>query len=83
MQLRGEFWRSGKAIVIDKNGVLVRGQIALGIRNLALVGAGLELNTGAVTIGHADGVIISWHNPRERLWKARDAWRKMSAEKNK
>src|ERR1700675_4189052 len=31
MRLRGEFWRSGKAIVIDKNGILVRGQSALGL----------------------------------------------------
>src|ERR1700692_4051167 len=81
MQLRGEFWRSGKAIVVDKNGHVVRGQSALGLRNPALVGGGLELNTTAVTIGQSDGVIISWHNPRERLWKARDAWRKMSAKK--
>lgn len=80
LQLRGEFWRSGKRVSIGKDAVMIRGNAVLGLQNLALVGGGIQLNTDNETIA-AGGAIVSWHPPRERLWRARDVWRRLKAQR--
>ena len=59
---------------------MVHGNACLGLTNLALVGGGIDVSTEQITIA-SNGAIVSWHNPRERLWKARDIWKKIAAER--
>jgi hypothetical protein len=54
--------------------------LTIGLANLALVGAGIDISLERSAIS-TDGAIISWHNRRERLWKAHDLWKKMQAER--
>jgi hypothetical protein len=77
LQLTGEFWHSNKKVTINKDGILVHGRATIGLANLALVGGGVDVDIERVRVSPSDGVIISWENPRERLWKARAAWEKM------
>ena len=50
----------------------------IGLKELALVGTTISIDTARVSFGYGtDGVIVSWHNRRERLWKAEDAWMKL------
>jgi hypothetical protein len=80
LQLRGEFWRFGKRVSIGKDAVMIHGSSVIGLQHLALVGGGVDLNVDRVTIA-SGGSIVSRHPPRERLWKARDEWRKIKAQR--
>jgi hypothetical protein len=79
MQILGEFWRAGNKIGITKDGIKMGARFSL--QELALVGMRLELDTNNLSIGqqpeHKNATIISWHNRRERLWKAKEAWNRI------
>jgi hypothetical protein len=84
LELKGELWREGKRVSLDARGISVDGVTTkFGIEELALVGMVLNINTGKLSIGpspqNPHAMIISWPNRRERLWKARDEWRKIKA----
>ncbi len=82
LQLRGEFWHSRRKITVETDKILVHGRVSFGFAHLALVGGGIEVDTEQVRVaGDSNGLIISWHNPRERLWKARDAWEIMKRQR--
>jgi hypothetical protein len=79
LEVRAEMWRSGKRITLDSKGITIGPESGWAFRELALVGMVLEVNTEGLRLGPApgnpEGNIISWGNRRERLWKAKDAWR--------
>ena len=85
MQVRAELWRRGKLVTLDPTGIRLSGTKIGGdikLAHLALVGLSLDLADEKIEMNPAgDGVIISWGNARERLWKARDAWRKIKAKR--
>jgi hypothetical protein len=78
LRIEGEFWCSTQKIKINKDKVMVHGRTTMGLSNLALVGGGVDLNTERIIIA-SGGAVVSWPNPRERLWKAHDAWKKIKA----
>jgi hypothetical protein len=82
LELRAELFRSGKRVSLNKDGIYIdtlavnSGNSA--VKELAFVGMTFEVDTGKWSFGpgtNPRAVIISWPNRRERLWKARDAWR--------
>ena len=84
MQVTADLWRSGKLIKLDANGIQISGVLARGVHlaEMALIGAQLEISTKTLSIGSSKGaVILTWPNRRERLWRARDAWRRLKAER--
>lgn len=77
LEIRAQFWRNGKYLRCDRDGIMV-GPGNIGLKELALVGTTISIDTARVSFGYGtDGVIVSWHNRRERLWKAKDAWMKL------
>ena len=84
LEMSGEFWRSGKLVKIGKNGILIDDTKA-GIHELALVGTKLSINTETMEIGpqlgNPEAVIVSWPNKRERLWRAKQAWNRLKAQR--
>jgi hypothetical protein len=89
LELRAELWRGGKRVGLDNNGISIGAIPAKGgMSELALVGMVLDVHTDKWSFGPNEGIdagamIVSWPNRRERLWKARDAWRKIAAAKAK
>lgn len=85
LEMRGEFWRSGNHVRIGKDGIFVS-HIKSGIQELALVGTRLTIDTSTMRIGpqpdNPSAVLVSWPNRRERLWKAKEAWKGIQAEKS-
>ena len=77
-RIEGEFWYSNQKITIDKEKILIHGRTAIGLAHLALVGAGIDVDLERTAIS-TGGAIIAWGNRRERLWRARDHWKKMQA----
>jgi len=83
LEVSGEFYRFGQRVSIKKDGIRVSGRLTLGLSELALVGTMLEIEPTepgfrlGVASGNPNMVIISWHDRRERLWKAKEAWRKI------
>jgi hypothetical protein len=79
MQILGKFWKAGNKISLTKDGIKMNERFSLD--ELALVGMRLELDTNKISLApqpeHAHGVIVSWANRRERLWKAKHAWKKI------
>jgi hypothetical protein len=45
MQILGEFWHSKRKVTIDRERILVHGNVCFGLANLALVGGGLDIST--------------------------------------
>jgi hypothetical protein len=88
LELRGEFWRRGKRVVMDNRGVTVDAKpvTGMGFQELALVGMRLEVSTGKLEFGpspeNPNAMIVSWPNRRERLWKARDAWHRIKGSRS-
>ena len=80
LKIEGEFWYSNRKISVNKDRLLIHGNNTVGLTNLALVGGGVDLNTERLVIS-SGGAIVSWHNPRERLWKAHDAWKRIKKER--
>lgn len=83
--LTGAFWMDGQRFQIS------RSQIAMGkgggsdssIAELALVGISLRVDDRGLSFDqNGQGVIVSWPNPRERLWKAAEAWKMISAKRS-
>jgi hypothetical protein len=83
MQARGQLWRSGKHIGFGASDISIGGKTAAygsGIAELALVGTHLALSTDKLELVPSSphgAFLVSWPNRRERLWKARDQWRKI------
>jgi hypothetical protein len=84
LEIRGELWKSGKQVQIGKDVILVS-HIKSGFQELALVGMKITIDTAGMKFGPKDteigGMIVSWPNRRERLWKAKEAWKKLQAKK--
>lgn len=87
LEVRAEFRRFGKVVTVNEHGIRVGGRNGNAISNLALVGMLLEVEIdetgfkiGPIS-GHSHGCFISWSNRRERLWKAKDVWKKIEAGK--
>jgi hypothetical protein len=91
LELRGKFWRHGQAISISPQGIEFEGAPLnnSGIRDLALVGASISIDTTSTGMkitpqaGSPGAVFVSWPNPRERLYRAREAWRRLRNQLNK
>jgi hypothetical protein len=83
LELKGELWRNGKRVSLDKRGIFVEGTpTKLQIAEMALVGTTLDVDTSKWSVGPGDNpywMMVSWPNRRERLWKAKDEWRKIKA----
>lgn len=81
LEVRAELWRGGKRVVLDRNGILIDAKPGKNTQfsELAFVGMRFDVDTGKLTFGpspeNPHACIVSWPNRRERLWKARDAWR--------
>lgn len=75
----GSFWRNGTHFRVTPDGILVGSDRRPGgISELALVGIALRFSSDGMQIDPSGrGVIISWPNRRERLWKAASAWRSL------
>ena len=86
LELRGEFWRKGKLVKLDKNGITINSVRANNsvIQEMALVGMPLGVFTETFTLGHASKdqklMFVVWPNRRERLWRAKEAWKKFKSE---
>jgi hypothetical protein len=78
LELRAELWHNGKSISLGKDGISINHNRS-GFRELALVGSSLIVKDEGATLGPAGAVIVSWPNRRERLWRARNAWRNIKA----
>lgn len=87
IEVRAELWRHGKRITLGRDGIRVAGKTNVGFSELALVGMLLELHLSAdgFTLGphatHPNGFMVSWPSRKERLWKAKEAWKKIEAAK--
>jgi hypothetical protein len=77
LQIEGEFWHSGQQIKIGAKQIFVRGTACVGLADLALVGGGILIDEGRMTVAPNGGAMLSWPNHRERLWRARDQWIKV------
>jgi hypothetical protein len=77
-------WRKGIRVTLDKNGISMP-HMSGGISDLALVGTALNVDTGSWSVGRLEGnthyVFVSWPQRRERLWRAREAWRRIVKER--
>jgi hypothetical protein len=82
-ELSGEFWSSGHWVRIKPAGIHVGGRLisTLGIQNLAFAGTFLTVDENSIRLGMPEsdipgtgGVMVSWANRRERLWKTVAAW---------
>ena len=87
MRVKGEFYRSGRRLPLEEKCISMDHKRGVTLSELAFVGMVLELhlNDGGFSFGPspnvASGVLISWPNRRERLWQAKEAWRKIKAER--
>lgn len=83
LRVSGAFYRLGKRVTISDNGIQVGGKSVTGISEVAFVGMLLEVyeNVPGFSFGphptRPGGVIVPWPNRTERLWKAKDAWKKI------
>jgi hypothetical protein len=81
--VKGRFYRGGRVVTIDEHGIEVDGSRGVSFSDMALVGMQIVVrleNKGCIfTFNEANphGVIVSWPNRRERLWKAKAAWKKI------
>jgi|ERR1700722_3522927 hypothetical protein len=84
LELRAQFWRNSKYIECSKDGVSIgvgqtKSKVAL--QALSVFGGPLEIDTmERISVAYGGG-LISWSNPRERLWKAKDAWLKLKRDR--
>jgi hypothetical protein len=86
LEIRAELWRGGNHVRLNHSGITINTTAVRGIgfAELALVGMTLDVDTGKCSLGRSSlgnphAVFVSWPNRRERLWKARDAWRKIAS----
>ncbi len=85
LELDANLWRAGKHVRLDKNGISINTAPIhqFGIKELALVGMVIEVDIGKLAMKPSEESpecsFISWPNRRERLWRAKDAWRKAQA----
>ncbi|HLW90671.1 MAG TPA: HNH endonuclease signature motif containing protein [Roseiarcus sp.] len=87
LEVRGELWRNGKHFQIHKDRIVVVNKVGaasgLTIAELALVGGGLAIKDTAIELLRFDGgVIVSHADRRIRLQGAKDAWRRLKAERS-
>jgi hypothetical protein len=84
-ELRAQFWYHGKYITCDPFQIRVGpNPVRVSLSNFALVGGPISIDQDAVNVGkEADAVLISWPSERERLWKAKDAWERLSRSRQK
>ena len=88
IEIRAELWRAGKRVLLDSNGISIGAKRALvvGFADMALVGMTLDVDTEKFSFGpppqNPHAAIVSWPNIRERLWKAKDAWKKIEVARN-
>jgi hypothetical protein len=83
-RIAGLFRRGHRAVEVGKLGVTIprtqAGETQFEFRDLAFAGATLEIDErGFSTTGQGDERIVSWPEPRERLWKAAQEWRRIKA----
>jgi hypothetical protein len=80
LELRAQFWHNGKYIECSTAGVSIsvgptKGKVEL--KELSVFGGPLEIHTTQnISVAYGGG-LIAWANPRERLWKAKEAWLKL------
>jgi hypothetical protein len=89
LEVTGSFYRYGQRVSISNGGIQVGNKSAsAGLHELALVGMALEVQATGTGFGVKPtsndpfGMIVSWPNRRERLWKAKDAWKKIEANRS-
>lgn len=84
-ELRAQFWYHGKYITCDPLKIQIGPNPAkVSVSNFALVGGSISIDQGAVKVcKEPDAVLISWPSERERLWRAKDAWEKLSRSRRK
>jgi hypothetical protein len=86
LHLNGTLWKSRRHFLLDSRGITLGGAtttVGGGFSELALVGFKLDLSAQSLSIGVAPdnprATMVSWPSRRERLYKAREAWRKIKA----
>ncbi len=82
--LFGEFWGRGHRVQLKSSGITIDGLTggAVGFEHLGLAGIPLSVSDQGVTIGdNGGGIIVSWPDPRERLWKTVEAWRSLKSKR--
>ncbi|MBB4198510.1 hypothetical protein GGD83_002311 [Rhodoblastus sphagnicola] len=83
LEFQGVFYKGGHVANISKDKISLRSNsdppIRVSMQNFALVGLALEIKQDQVSLPATPygGAIVSWPNKRERLWKAREYWRKL------
>jgi hypothetical protein len=85
MKILGDFWHGEGRCRITRQGIELstanEAPTQMQIRELALVGLALRIDAQKRSItmapSAAQGCVISWPNRRERLYKAREAWRRI------
>jgi hypothetical protein len=88
MEVRGEFWEGEGHFVITpreiRMGIAGEPPTRMGVAELALVGFVLQIDPDKRVVNMSpnreNALLISWPNRRERLYRARDAWRRISRE---
>lgn len=82
-RLEGELWSQGYLYKITKDKFVTVGPQGAGttIRNLGVAGSQLKIQPGGGLIidPAGDGMIVSWPDKRERLWKTKSAWEQIRA----
>jgi hypothetical protein len=79
---RCPLWVKSRHVEFGKEGISISksGETTIKFGHLALVGMPLDLDRQCQpSYRNGNGRIVSWPNPRERLWKARDEWHKIVA----
>jgi hypothetical protein len=84
LELRAELWRLGKRVRLNKEGIYIDARACTAdLERIALVGATLDVNTDRWSFGPAEAnchcAILTGTSQRDRLWKAREAWREILA----
>lgn len=83
MKLTGTFWHQGVRIHIKQGVVFInQREMHFGLSNLAFVGTTFKIDDDKLAMDpNGEGVIISWPDKRERLWKAVAAWNKIKSKR--
>lgn len=85
LQISGSFYRLGKKLSINKNGIQVGDKNVMGFSELALIGMLLNVDASGTQFSlgprpnHPHACFVSWPNRKERLWKAKESWKAIEA----